>query len=368
MNFKGYSDYRHDTVARIGVLVASLGTPEAPTASAVRRFLASFLSDPRVVELPRPVWWLILHGIILRIRPSPVARLYQSIWREDGSPLLSFARRVGQSLQAELDSRGRSIEIRLGMRHGLPSIETALEELRQAGVQRLLVFPLYPQYSGSTTGSTFDAVAQVLSTWRWVPELRMIAQYHDHSGYLEALAETIRRSWKEAGRGERLLISFHGLPKRYLLAGDPYHCQCQKTARLLTERLGLKEGEWQIAFQSRFGREEWLKPYADHLLQAWAEAGIKRVDVVCPGFAVDCLETLEEMAQRNRELFLRAGGEEYRYIPALNDEPAHICALTDLVEQHIQGWSEADLGGGREATGQAAERSRQRALALGAKQ
>ncbi|ADE14228.1 ferrochelatase [Nitrosococcus halophilus Nc 4] len=368
MDFKGNSDYRHDAPGCTGVLVTSLGTPEAPTALAVRRFLAAFLSDPRVVEIPRPLWWLILHGIILRVRPSRVARLYESVWREDGAPLLSFARRVGSALQEELDTRGGPLKVSLGMRHGTPSIEEALEQLRQAGAQRLLVFPLYPQYSGSTTGSAFDAVAQVLSTWRWIPELRMITQYHDHPGYLEALVETIRRSWEEAGRGERLLFSFHGLPKRYLLAGDPYHCHCHKTARLLAERLGLKEGEWQVAFQSRFGREEWLKPYTDHLLREWAEGGVKRVDIVCPGFATDCLETLEEIDQRNRELFLEAGGKEYHYIPALNDEPAHIRALADLVEQHIQGWPEASSVWDEEAVTQAAKISRQQALALGAKQ
>jgi ferrochelatase len=296
-----------------------------------------------------------------------VARLYQSIWREDGSPLLSFARQVGRSLQEELDTRGGPIKVSLGMRYGPPSIEDALEELRQAGVQRLLVFPLYPQYSGSTTGSTFDAVAGILSTWRWIPELRMITHYHDDPGYLQALVESIRRSWKEVGRGDRLLFSFHGLPKRYLLAGDPYHCHCHKTARLLAERLELEEGEWQVAFQSRFGREEWLKPYADHLLRDWAEAGVKRVDVLCPGFAVDCLETLEEIALRNKDLFLQAGGEEYHYIPALNDEPFHIRALADLVEQHTQGWSGAGLDWNRDAAVHTAEMSRQRAVALGAK-
>lgn len=365
MDFKGHSDYRHDRLGCTGILVTSLGTPEAPTAAAVRRFLAEFLSDPRVVEMSRPLWWLILHGIVLRIRPWRVARLYQSIWHEEGSPLLSFARRVGRGLQEELDTRGGGpIKVSLGMRYGPPSIEQALEELRQAGAQRLLIFPLYPQYSGSTTGSTFDALASVLSTWRWIPELRMITHYHDNPGYLQALEVTVRRSWEEAGRGDRLLFSFHGLPKRYLLAGDPYYCQCHKTARLLAERLDLKEGEWQVAFQSRFGREEWLKPYADHLLYEWAKAGVKRVDVLCPGFAVDCLETLEEMAQRNRELFLQAGGEAYYYIPALNDDLSHIRALADLIEQHTQGWIDNQ---GEDRAMQAAEISRQRAIALGAK-
>lgn len=366
MNFSGNSDYCHDTPGCTGVLVTSLGTPEAPTAAAVRRFLAEFLSDPRVVEMPRPIWRLILHGFILPIRPRRVARLYQSIWHEEGSPLLCFARRVGQGLQEELDTRGKRLKVILGMRYGPPSMEEALEQLRQAGVQRLLVFPLYPQYSGSTTGSTFDAVARKLSTWRWVPELRMITHYHDHPGYLQALEKTVRRSWEQAGRGERLLFSFHGLPKRYLLAGDPYHCQCHKTARLLAERLKLKEGEWHIAFQSRFGREEWLKPYTDHLLREWAEAGVGRVDVICPGFATDCLETLEEIDQQNRKLFLQAGGKEYHYIPALNDEFVHIKALADLVEQHIQGWPVEDPGGDQLTLVQAAEKSRQRAVALGA--
>lgn len=366
MSFRGNSDYQHNTLSRTGVLVTSLGTPTAPTAVAVRHFLAEFLSDPRVIELPRPLWWLILHGFILRTRPRRVARLYQSIWREDGSPLLSFARRLGRGLQEELDTRGRQLKVILGMRYGSPSVGEALEQLRQAGVQRLLVLPLYPQYAGSTTGSTFDAVARDLSKWRWVPELRMITHYHDHPAYLQALEETIRRSWEQVGRSERLLFSFHGLPKRYLLAGDPYHCQCCKTARLLAERLQLKEEEWAIAFQSRFGREEWLKPYTDHLLREWAGAGVERADVICPGFAVDCLETLEEIEQQNRKFFLQAGGKEYHYIPALNDEPAHLRALANLVEQHIQGWPEADPHRDQEALAQAAEKSRQRAMALGA--
>ena len=358
--------FTHDQIPRAGILLANLGTPDAPTPGAVRRYLAEFLWDPRVVELPRPLWWLILHGIILRVRPTRSARKYQAIWTPDGSPLLAISQRQAAAIAAMLAERYLGpIQVAVGMRYGNPSIASALAELRAASVQRLLALPLYPQYSAATVASTFDAVAAELRTWRWLPELRFITQYHDDPGYLDALAAHLRASRADQP-GERLLFSFHGLPKRNLLAGDPYYCQCQKTARLIAERLGLQPDQWAVAFQSRFGRTEWLQPYASALLADWAQAGVKSVDVACPGFAADCLETLEEIALENRRIFLNAGGERYRYLPALNDNPAHIAALADLIGRHAVGWPEFTLDYDTDAHATERASTSQRALALGA--
>ena len=360
------ASFRHDQPAHAGVLLVNLGTPAAPTPAAVRRYLAEFLWDRRVVELPRLLWWLILYGVILRVRPSRSARKYRLIWTPEGSPLLAISRRQAAALAARLTERYPGpIQVALGMRYGDPSVAAALRELRANGVRRLLVLPLYPQYSATTVASTFDAIAAELRGWRWLPELRFVNQYHDDPGYLDALASSIRASRAEQP-GERLLFSFHGLPKRNLLAGDPYHCQCHKTARLVAERLGLADGCWAIAFQSRFGRAEWLRPYTSVLLADWAKAGVRSVDVVCPGFAADCLETLEEIALENRQIFLNAGGERYRYLPALNDDPAHIAALVELIDRQVAGWPEfaPAVDAGRAAAERAA--ARQRALALGA--
>ncbi|MCP5195655.1 MAG: ferrochelatase [Gammaproteobacteria bacterium] len=332
--------FTHDQLPCTGLLLVNLGTPDAPTPQALRRYLAEFLWDPRVVEIPRPLWWLILYGVILRIRPARSARKYATIWTADGSPLLAISRRQAQALaEALVEHCPGPVRVALGMRYGNPSIASALAELRAAGAQRLLVLSLYPQYSAATVASTFDAVAAELRTWRWLPELRFIAQYHDDPGYLNALAAHIRADRTEQP-GERLLFSFHGLPKRNLLAGDPYYCQCHKTARLVAERLELEPQQWAVAFQSRFGRAEWLQPYTKVLLADWAKIGIKSVDVVCPGFAADCLETLEEIAMENRQTFLDAGGERYRYLPALNDAADHITALARLIERHAAGWPE----------------------------
>ncbi|MDG4549197.1 MAG: ferrochelatase [Candidatus Contendobacter sp.] len=358
--------FTHDQPARAGILLANLGTPDAPTPTAVRRYLAEFLWDSRVVELPRPLWWLILHGVILRVRPARSARKYRLIWTPEGSPLLAISQRQAAAVAAALAERYPGpIQVAVGMRYGNPSIAAALAELRAAGVRRLLVLPLYPQYSAATVASTFDAVAAELRTWRWLPELRFITQYHDDAGYLDALAAQIHAARADRP-GERLLFSFHGLPKRNLLAGDPYYCQCHKTARLVAERLGLQSDQWAVAFQSRFGRAEWLQPYASALLATWAKAGIKSVDVACPGFAADCLETLEEIAIENRRVFLAGGGERYRYLPALNDYPTHIAALVALIGRHAAGWPEFTAD--HDAAALAAERAatRRRALALGA--
>ena len=340
--YLGSPDFRHDSRTSLGVLITNLGTPDAPTPSALRRYLAEFLWDPRVVEMPRPLWWLILHGVILRLRPRRAARAYQSVWTERGSPLLAISRRQADALQQALSAAlAGPVHVALGMRYGNPSIASALAELRAANVRRLLILPLYPQYSATTTASTFDAVAAVLKTWRWLPDLRFVSHYHDHPAYLDALAASVRAYRERHGGATKLLFSFHGLPKRNLLAGDPYHCECHATARQVAQRLDLSEVDWQVAFQSRFGREEWLKPYTDHTLKDWGKSGVADVQVVCPGFSADCLETLEEIAEQNRDLFLHAGGKRFEYIPALNDGAEHIDALTRIVRDHIGGWPEA---------------------------
>jgi ferrochelatase len=339
VKYIGYADYKHDTTPATGVLLANLGTPDAPTASALRRYLAEFLSDPRVIEMPRPVWWLILHGIILRVRPRRSAEAYKKTWKEDGSPILDTSRKQTAGIQKNLQGHfSGPIHVELAMRYGNPSIKTGLEKLRQANARRILVFPLYPQYCAATTASTFDAVTDILKTWRWIPEIRMINHYHDAPGYINALAESIQKHWQTEGKAEKLLFSFHGIPKDYFDAGDPYSCECQKTVRLVVEKLGLGEDEWLLTFQSRFGPKDWLQPYTDITLKEWGGKGIKSVNVICPGFPADCLETLEEIDMRNRSFFTEAGGETFSYIPALNDSPAHITALTDIIVHHCQDW------------------------------
>jgi ferrochelatase len=336
------TEFTHDSQITTGILLTNLGTPDAPTTPALRRYLAEFLWDPRIVDMPRPLWWLILHGFILRFRPRRSAEAYRSVWTEQGSPLLSMARQQAEALRAELAQRlPGPVVVELGMRYGNPSIASALAKLRDAGARRVLVLPLYPQYSCSTTASTFDAIAEAVKAWRWVPELRMINQYHDETGYIEALAASVREAWAEREQPQKLMFSFHGTPKRFLMEGDPYHCQCHKTARLVAERLGLAEDRWQVSFQSIFGREEWLKPYTIDNLREMAANGVKSVDVICPGFSADCLETIEEIGIENRDAFLEAGGEKFNYIAALNDRADHIHSLAGLVQKHLAGWPEA---------------------------
>lgn len=367
MRYTARAHFEHGHTASVGVLLANLGTPDEPTPEAVRRYLREFLWDPRVVEFPRPLWWLILNGIILNIRPRRSAEAYAKVWTEQGSPLLVRSKAQAEALQGRLDTAFTGpVRVALGMRYGEPSINSALEMLRDAGAERLIVLPLYPQYSGTTSGSIFDAVTDVLAGWRWVPELRFINHYHDDPAYIAAMAARVRAHWAEHARGKHLLLSFHGLPRRYLRAGDPYHCQCHKTARLLAEELGLDEPEWTVGFQSRFGREEWLKPYVDGLLKSWPKQGRRDVDVFCPGFAADCLETLEEIAMQDRDLFLASGGERYTYIPALNDLPEHMDALTALLLRHAGGWPETDPARDVEALNTAAQESRRRATEMGA--
>jgi len=331
--------FRHDSRDCTGILLVNLGTPDKPDARSVRHYLAEFLWDPRVVEIWRPLWWLILHGVILRIRPRKVAALYRSIWTPEGSPLLVIPQKQCDLIAARLaDIAPERVETVLAMRYGTPSIEAGLNELRKRGARRLLVLPLYPQYSATTTASVFDEVTRVLSSWRHVPGLRFIQHYHDEPDYIAALADSIREHWAKHGQPDKLLMSFHGIPRRCLLAGDPYFCEVQKTARLLAAALELGDDQWLLAFQSRFGREEWLSPYVDSTLKDWGRQGVGRVDVVCPGFSADCLETLEEISVQNRETFLASGGREFHYIPALNGRADHIEVLSQLLRRNMSGW------------------------------
>ncbi len=325
----------HREAPRCGVLLVNLGTPDAPTAPAIRRYLREFLSDPRVVELPRAVWWPILYGFILPLRPRRLAHAYASVWSEQGSPLLAIGREQQLALQTRL---GTDVPVALGMRYGNPSIASALDQLAQQGARQLLVLPLYPQYSGTTTASVFDAVFAEVQKRRWMPELRLINSYHDEPAYIAALAASVREHWADNGRGEHLLMSFHSIPLRYLELGDPYYCFSQKTARLLAEQLQLPDHAWSVSFQSRVGRAKWLSPYTDVVLDQLAGRGMKKLDVICPGFSADCLETLEEVALRYRDQFCASGGESLRYIPALNTRDDHVSALAELVLRHLGGW------------------------------
>jgi ferrochelatase len=352
----------------LGVLLVNLGTPDEATPAAVRRFLAEFLSDPRVVELPRLIWLPILHGYILRTRPAKSAAAYQEIWTEQGSPLLLHTMDIASAVQEQLSVRlSGAVHVEVGMSYGTPSIPDALQKMYDQCVRRIIVLPLYPQYSGTTTASVFDAVTAAISRRRWVPELRFVNHYHDATGYISALATSVRDFWDLHGRGERLLMSFHGVPERTLSSGDPYHCQAQKTGRLLAESLELGDDEWHLSFQSRVGREQWLKPYTDETLRQWGKDKVGNIDVICPGFAVDCLETLEEIEMQNAELFASSGGGELRYVPALNAREDHVAFLSRLIEKNVAGWPEASTDWSLSETSRQMEKSLQRAREMGAK-
>jgi protoporphyrin/coproporphyrin ferrochelatase len=338
MTFHAEHPYTHGTPPGTAVLVVNLGTPEAPTAKAVRKYLAEFLWDKRVVEIPRPVWWLILHGVILRVRPAKSAAKYASIWQAEGSPLALWTQKLTAALRAKLAQPQAGLTVAYAMRYGQPSVAQELSKLRAQGVTRVLVMPLYPQYAAATTASVFDAVANWASKARWVPELRFVHEFHDDAGYIDALAQRVQRHWEANGRGGLLIMSFHGVPERSLHLGDPYHCQCYKTARLLAERLGLTKGEYRVTFQSRLGRAKWLQPYTEPTLVALAKEGVSRVDLICPGFVSDCLETLEEINVEAREAFLHAGGREFHYIPCLNDDAQWVNQFTAIAQRHLQGW------------------------------
>ncbi len=360
-------EFKHEQTEKIGILLVNLGSPESPDARSIRRFLKEFLSDQRVIEIPQFVWQIILNLVILPFRPRKLVPLYQSIWTPEGSPLVAIAEKqknklaaffaeksveksaeksveksveksAEKTLEKSLAIKGTDLSFALAMRYGKPDISSALRQLAADNAHKVLVFPTYAQYSGTTTASIFDAVSLELQHWRWIPELRFINNYHDQKEHIQALSDSVQTYWQSHKKGQKLIMSFHGLPQRNLLKGDPYYCQCHKTARLLAEKLELDETQWLITFQSRFGKAEWLKPYTSKTLQQLAQQGINSVDVICPGFAIDCLETLEEIAVENRDVFLNAGGQDYHYIPALNDSAVNIAAMAHLIEQHIQGW------------------------------
>ncbi|MDE0853511.1 MAG: ferrochelatase [Nevskia sp.] len=329
----------HRSGSTAGVLLINLGTPPAPTAAAIRRYLGQFLADRRVVELTPLLWLPILYGLILPFRPQRLVHAYQKIWTDEGSPLLAIGRRQAAGLRQTLRQElGREVPVALGMSYGEPSIAAALAELDAQQARRIVVLPLYPQYSCSTTAAALDAVFADLNRRRWLPELRTVNSYHDDPAYIAALAHSVRAHWQAQGRGGHLLLSFHGLPQRTVLAGDPYYCQCQKTARLLAQALQLRDGEFSVAFQSRFGKLPWVQPYTEPLIASLAARGVRELDVICPGFSADCLETLEEVQLRYAETFRAAGGGALRYIAALNDTPDHLAALGGILLHQLRDW------------------------------
>jgi len=339
------AEFAHDRVPHVGVLLVNLGTPDAPTPAAVRKYLAEFLTDPRVVEIPRVAWRPVLHGVILRTRPAKSAARYAAIWTKDGSPLAIHTNKQKVLLSGYLGQKLRALGlpadhavVECAMRYGNPTIASALERLRKAGCDRVLVVPLYPQYAASTTASVFDAVADHVRTLRRVPGLRFVDTFHDDPRYIGALAAVVNEYWTRHGQPEHLVLSFHGLPRRTLARGDPYHCLCQATARLLARELGLEARQWTLAFQSRFGRGRWLEPATADVLAKLASARPRRVDVFAPGFVADCLETLEELAIEGKRTFQAAGGADYDVIPCLNEHPRWIAALAELVLANLQGW------------------------------
>lgn len=359
--FRTEPPYLHGQAGRTAVLYCNLGTPDAPSAPALRRYLAQFLGDHRVVEIPKPVWWLVLHGIILRTRPAKSAAKYASVWTPEGSPLKVWTEKQAKLLQGFLGERGHHVTVRFAMTYGNPGVAQELDKLKAEGHTRILLLPAYPQYSGTTTAPLFDQVYAWGQRTRLLPEFRFINRFHDHPGYIHSLAERVREHWQAEGQGDKLVMSFHGVPERTLHLGDPYHCECHKTGRLLAEALGLGKDQYVITFQSRFGKAKWLEPYTEPTLRTLAQQGVKSVDVICPGFPADCLETLEEISQEARETFLHAGGQQFGYIPCLNDSPAYIRALADLAETHMSGWLTKKATPMEEL-----EASRARAAAMGA--
>ncbi|GLX81646.1 ferrochelatase [Thalassotalea eurytherma] len=334
--FAGQDKSIHDKTPRTGVLLTNLGTPEAPTAQALRTYLREFLSDPRVVEIPRLVWMIILHGIILRVRPAKSAKLYQSIWTEKGSPLMVISEQQRDKVKSKLaEDLDEPVEVALAMRYGQPSIESELNRFQKQGIDNIVVMPLYPQYAGPTTGSSFDAVTKAMKKWRWIPSLHFVSSYHQNEKYIDALAASVKEHIDAHGKPDKLVLSYHGMPKLFHHQGDPYYCFCALTTRALAQALSLKEEDFVMTFQSRFGKAEWLKPYTDETLENLAQSGVKHVAIMSPAFSADCLETLEELVEENKEVFVDAGGEIYHYIPCLNDRDDHIDAIVDIVKPYI---------------------------------
>jgi protoporphyrin/coproporphyrin ferrochelatase len=366
MPFLKEPEYTHGRIGKTAIVYINLGTPDAPTTPAVRRYLKEFLWDPRVVEVPRPVWWMILNAIILPFRSSKSAAKYASIWTKDGSPLKVHTEKQATLLRGFLGQRGHDVQVAYAMRYGSPSVPSVLAKLKAEGCERILVLPAYPQYSATTTAANFDAVTRHYQQVRNVPELRFVRNYHDHPAYIQALRANVLKFWESNGRPDKLVMSFHGLPKAFLMRGDPYHCECYKTARLLAEQLGLSKDQYIVTFQSRLGRAEWLQPYTAPTVQELAKQGTKRIDVICPGFVADCLETLEEIAMEVKQDFLTAGGKEFNYIPALNESDDWMRALAEIAEQHLIGWPTMMTASLREQQKVEALKTRGEAKALGA--
>ncbi|MNR78077.1 Ferrochelatase [compost metagenome] len=368
MSFRTEPPYIHGSLPKTAVVLVNLGTPDAPTTSAVRRYLKQFLSDPRVVEIPRAIWWFILHLIILPFRSGKSAKKYASIWSNEGSPLKVHTEKQAKLLNGYLGERGHKVKVVYAMRYGQPALPDVLRQLKADGCERILILPAYPQYSGTTTASIFDAVFSHYAQERNVPELRFIKNYHDHDAYIRALRKSVLAHWDMAGRPDKLVMSFHGVPKRTLTLGDPYHCECHKTARLLAKELELTPDQYMVTFQSRFGKAEWLQPYTAPTLQKLAKEGVGRVDVICPGFTSDCLETLEEIAMEARHDFMSAGGKDFNYIACLNENEAWIKAIAEITELHLIGWPTIVPPSLREEQEQQAQVSRSEAERLGANQ
>jgi len=341
MRYINSPEYRHDGAERIGVLIVNSGTPASPEPRDVRHFLRGLLSDPRVVELPRLLWWPILNGFILPFRPRRVALKYRKIWTAQGSPLVVHSNRLRNDLSTVLAQRLLApLTVEIAMLYSKPSVSEALQKLRASGAQRILVVPHFPQYCGATTGAVYDQVNAELRRWRWLPELRFIAEYHEHPGYIDALRASVVQQWEAQGRTKHLVISFHGVPEQLFHNGDPYFYKCRQTARLLADELMLRDDEWTVSFHSKFGPGAWLRPYTIDLMSVLPARGVDEVTVVCPGFAVDCLETVEEIEMENRAQFLASGGKKFTYVPALNARPEHSRFLADLIAQHCEGWTD----------------------------
>ena len=328
MKFKGEQNFQHENEQKKGVLIAYLGTPDSPDVLSVRRYLKEFLSDPRIIEVPKIIWWFVLNIFILNFRSFNSARLYKSIWTEGGSPLLVNCIKIKEKVQKSLPS---NYQVALGMRYGNPSIKSALNELKEANCRDIEVITLFPHYSATTVGSIFDAVSTEIKSWRWVPSVKFLNSYHDNPLLIEILSERIKKSFDSQGKPDKLVFSYHSIPKKYFDSGDPYHCLCQKTSRLIAEKLSLDEKDYITAFQSRFGPSEWLKPYTSETMKSLPKEGTKSVQVVSPGFGVDNLETLQEIDIENKEYFEDAGGENFHYIPCLNDDDDHIEFLISLI-------------------------------------
>ena len=338
MKYIGETEKSYTDNSKVGILLVNLGSPDDTTEEGLRRYLKEFLWDPRVVEVPRLIWWAALNFYILRVRPKKSAETYKKVWTDQGSPLTVITRKQADKFNSLVKSKyGDNVVVDFAMRYGNPSIPDVLAKFREEKVRKLLIMPLYPQYCAATSASVMDGVFKELMTWRVMPEIRSIMQYSEMPEYIDALAESIQEKWDEKGKCERLLFSFHGIPKRYVDAGDPYHHECLATAAKVAEKLGMSDN-WYVTFQSRFGREEYLTPYTDKTLMEWGKTGVKSVEVICPGFSADCLETLEEIEEENREYFLENGGEKFEYIQALNECDTHISMLAKLADSNLGGW------------------------------